>query len=129
MWYTDCEEPVRSGPKHVRLDLSNTGDHVVLLVLKCNIADEVSQHGGVPRYVLNGCEEVMLHPHKQAPLFPRVLKIQRLEVVSKAPLSGTDHSNEAEVAQLFILVQRSILALEDNRHVQLLDYKVNHLSC
>ena len=81
MWFTDCEEPGRPDPKHIRLDLSNTGDHVVLLVLKCNIVDEVSQHGGVPRYMLNSCEEVMLHPHKQATLLPRVLKIQRLEVV------------------------------------------------
>ena len=83
--YTDCEEPVRSGPKHIRLDLSNTGDHVVLLVLKCNI--EVSQHGGVPRYMLNGCKEVVFHPDKQTTLLPRVLKIQRLEVVPQASLS------------------------------------------
>ena len=69
------------------MDLSNTGDHVVLLVLKCNIVSEVSQHGGVPRYMLNGCKEVVLHPDKQATLFPRVLKIQRLEVVPKASLS------------------------------------------
>ena len=87
MWYTDCEEPVRSGPKHVRLDLSNTGDHVVLLVLKCDIVAEVSQHGSVPRYVLNGCKEVMFHPHEQATLLPRVLKIQRLKVVPQASLS------------------------------------------
>ena len=87
MWYTDCEEPDRSGPKHIRLDLSNTGDHVVLLVLKCNIVAEVSQHGSVPRYVLNGCKEVMFHPHKQATLLPRVLKIQRLEVVPQASFS------------------------------------------
>lgn len=81
------EEPGRPDPKDIRMDLSNTGDHVVLLVLKCKIVDEVSQHGGVPRYMFNGCKEVMLHSHKQATLLPRILKIQGLEVVPEASLS------------------------------------------
>ena len=70
----------------------------------------------------------MLHSDKQASFLPGVLKIQRLEVVSQTAFSVTNDCHKTKVLQLFILIQRSFFALEDDSHVELLDHQVHHLS-
>ena len=77
--------------------------------------------------MLNCSQQVVFHSHKQPALLPRILQIQRLEVVTETSLPGSDHGNQTEVAQLFVLVKGSVLALENDSHVELLDDKVHHL--
>ena len=69
----------------------------------------------------------MLHPDKQAAFLPGILQIQWLEVISQTTLSVSNDSNQAEVSEFLIFVQRPLLALEDDGHVELLDDQVHHL--
>ena len=77
--------------------------------------------------MLNGCQKIVLHPDKQAAFLPGILQIQWLEVVSQTPLSVPNDSNQTEVSEFLIFVQRPLLALEDDGHVQLLDDQIHHL--
>ena len=74
-------------------------------------------------------QKIVFHPHKQTAFLPRILEIQRLEVVSKTTFSVADDCNQAEVLELLILIQRSLLALENDGHVQLFDDQVHNFSC
>ena len=80
------------------------------------------------RDVLNGRQQVVLHPHEQLPLLPRVLQIQRPKVIPQTPLPAPDDGHETEVSEAIVLVDRALPALEDDGHVELLDDKVDHLS-
>ena len=72
-------------------------------------------------------QKIVFHPHKQAAFLPRILEIQRFEVVTKTSFSVANDCNQAEVLQLLILVEGPLLALENHRHVELLDDQVHHL--
>ena len=50
------------------------------------------------------------------------------EVISETAFSTPDYSHQAKVVQLFVLIDRPVLALEDYGHVQLLDNEVDHLA-
>ena len=93
----------------------------------CGSLGRQLEHGGVAGDVLDRRQQVVLHPHEQPPLLPGVLQVQRLEVVPQAPLPAPDHRHQAEVPQLLVLVERPVLALEDDGHVELLDDEVDHL--
>ena len=69
----------------------------------------------------------MLHADKQATLLPRVLQIQRLEVVSETPLAVPDDGDQTEVLEFLVFVEGPLLALEDDGHVELLDDQVHDL--
>ena len=69
----------------------------------------------------------MFHPHKKTTFLPRILQIQRFEIVSKTPFSVPDDSHQAKVPKFLVFVQRPFLALEDDGHVELLDDEVHHL--
>jgi len=77
--------------------------------------------------MLDGCEQIVLHADKQATLLPRVLQIQRLEVVAETPLAVPDDGDQTEVLEFLVLVERPLLALEDDGHVELLDDQVHDL--
>ena len=74
-------------------------------------------------------QKIVFHPHKQTAFLPRILEIQRLEVVSKTTFSVANDSNQAEVLELLIFIQRSLLALENDGHVELFDDQVHNFSC
>lgn len=78
--------------------------------------------------VLEGCEDVLLLPHVQSALLPRVLKLKELEVVPQATLPGADHGHQAEVRQLVGRIDGALLPLQDYGHVQLLHHQVHDLS-
>ena len=69
----------------------------------------------------------MFHPHKKTTFLPRILQIQRFEIVSKTSFSVPYDSHKAEVPKFLVFVQRPFLALEDDCHVELLDDEVHHL--
>ena len=77
--------------------------------------------------MLNGRQKIVLHPNKQAAFLPGILQIQWLEVISQTTLSVSNDSNQTEVSEFLIFVQRPLLALEDDGHVELLDDQVHHL--
>ena len=77
--------------------------------------------------MLNGRQKIVLHPDKQAAFLPGILQIQWLEVVPQTPLPVPNNSNQTEVSKFLIFVQRPLLALEDDGHVELLDDEVHDL--
>ena len=77
--------------------------------------------------MLNGRQKIVLHPDKQAAFLPGILQIQRLEIVSQTTLSISNNGDQTEVSEFLIFVQRPLLALEDDGHVQLLDDQIHHL--
>ena len=89
----------------------------------------ILQHGGVPGDVLDGGQQVVLHPHEKAPFLPWVLEVQRLEVISETSFTVAYYSNQAEVAQFFTFIKGALLPLKDDGHVELLDDQVHHLPC
>ncbi len=73
-------------------------------------------------------EDVAFAADKEAALAPRVLELERLEVVAEAAFAGTDDGDEAKVLQLVDAVHRAALALEHDGHVELLDDQVDHFT-
>lgn len=78
--------------------------------------------------VLEGRQDVLLLSDVEPALLPRVLQLERLEVVPEAALPGPDDRDQAEVGQLVLAVDRALEALQQDRHVELLDHELDDLA-
>ena len=63
---------------------------------------KILQHCGVTRNMFYSRQKIVFHSHEQTAFLPRILEIQRLEVVSKTTFSVANDSNQAEVLKLLI---------------------------
>ncbi len=73
-------------------------------------------------------QQVVPHPDEQPALLPRVLQVQRLEVVPEASLPVPNDGDEAELGQPVSVVHWPLPPLEDDGHVELLDDQVDDLA-
>ena len=67
--------------------------------------------------VLQGGEDVALATDEETSLTPRVLKLERLEVVAKAALACAYHCHQAEVFELLDAVYWPSFAFKNDCHV------------
>ena len=69
----------------------------------------------------------MFHPDKKTTFLPRILQVEGLEIIPKTSFSVSYDSNQAKIPQLLIFIERPLLSLENDGHVELLDDEVHHL--
>lgn len=86
------------------------------------------QERWMSRAVLESSEDIVFLTHKQPPLLPRVLQLQRLEVVTQAAFSCADHRDQTEVGQLVGRVDWAVFSLQNHRHVELLHHEINNFA-
>ena len=67
-------------------------------------------------------------PNKESAFLPRILEVERTKVIPQTALPVPNHGHQAEVGQLLIFIERPVLALQNDGHVELFNNQVYHLS-